>query len=644
MFTEEALQLLEYPVILSQLADLTRTAEGRERALALRPLSDPNRLAALRGNTSCARRIFDAMGAPPIHSLEGMEALRQKLRIGEILSLAELRAVSSFLNHCRLLLRYAQRAESIGPSVAGWGLAVDPLDDAREEIDRCVRGDRVDDAASSELQSIRRKMEKLSAQIRDKLAAMLRAHPDWFQESYSSVRGGRHVLPVKREHRARVKGAALDASQSGVTVFIEPEAVQALHHEYEMMAIAEENEVLRIVATLTAMVASHARTININREAMVDLDYVFACARLGAAMRAGDPTPTARREILLKNARHPLLGAGAVPLSLELGKVKGLIITGPNTGGKTVALKTTGLLTLMALSGLQVPADEAVVPLFSGVYCDIGDGQSISQNLSTFSSHILRIVRILEHADGRSLVLLDELGSGTDPQEGMGIAVSVLEELGRRSCLLVATSHYPEIKRFAGETPGFRNARMTFDRATLSPLYRLEMGEAGESCALYIAQRLGLGEKLLERAWDAAYPGAAREQMRESLKDHPAEARPEEETPVEADMPQEDVEKEKRVPVGARYKLGDGVYVSSMKQRGIVSRERNAKGEIGVRIQEKNYLINEKRIKPFLSASELYPGEDYDLNTVLHTWEERKARRDVAKGKKGASFVVEEET
>ncbi len=644
MFPEESLMLLEYHEILRCLAGHARTHAAQERALSLRPLDDPNRLAALRDSVTCARKIFDAMGSPPVHSMEGMENLSQKLRIGEIMSLADLRSVADFLRHCRLLLRFCERAQPIGPLVAGWGLSVDPLDDVREEIERCIRGDAVDDAASGELKSIRQKKEKCSSQIREKLASLLRSHPNWFQESYSSMRGGRHVLPVKREYRAQVKGSALDQSASGATVFVEPDSVTALQREHDLLAIAEENEVLRILATLTAQVAERSRALSANREAMIELDYVFACARLGADMRGATPSPTAKRELELKNARHPLLGPGAVPLTVSLGGVKGLVITGPNTGGKTVALKTVGLLSLMALSGLQVPADGAVVPMFSGVYCDIGDGQSISQNLSTFSSHVKRIVAILSQADGRSLVLLDELGSGTDPQEGMGLAVAVLEELGRRSCLLVATSHYPEIKHFASTAPGFCNARMTFDRATLSPQYRLEMGEAGESCALYIAKRLGLPEKLLTRAWAVAYPGGEAVGMEAESFAEPQASAPLSLSNMapEEDMPVPDAPKEKKTPAGAQFALGDGVYVTSMSRHGVVCRERNARGEIGVRIQGKNYMINEKRVKPFLSASELYPGEGYDLDIVLNSWDERKAKRDVRKGKPGAVAVIDE--
>lgn len=640
MFSEETLLMLEFPIILEQLADYTRCEDARLRALALHPFQMPNPLALATQKTRSARRIFDAMGKAPISTMEGLTLLQKRIELGEILSLGELSAVGSFLHHCRLLRKYMERAVTIDALVGSYGLSIQPLEELREEIERCIRSDQVLDSASPLLRTLRQKQEGIAAKIKEKLGSLLRAHPQYFQEAYYVQRGARYALSVKKEYRSQIKGTVLDASSSGATVFIEPQSVSALQEQLDYCHIEEENEILRILATLSAQVASYASTITANMQGMAEIDFLFACAQLGASMNGVCANPTAKRALSLEEARHPLLGPQTVPLTVHLGSTRALVITGPNTGGKTVAIKTVGLLTLMALSGLQVPAREATIPLFDGVYCDIGDGQSIAQSLSTFSSHVKRVVGILQNATGKSLVLLDELGAGTDPQEGMGLAVAVLTELGRRSCLLVATSHYPEIKAFAGKTPGFQNGRMTFDPSTLSPRYQLEMGQAGESCALHIAKRLGVPDHILSQAWQAAYPDGHMEDARQFLQE---ETPPDEPIAIEEDMPVVEEPIAKKVPVGAQYQLGDSVFVSSMGRSGIVCQTRNARGEIGVRIQEMNFMVNEKRLKPYIPKEQLYPGEEYDLSIVLNTWDERKAMRDVRKGKKGAQVVVSPE-
>jgi dsDNA-specific endonuclease/ATPase MutS2 len=323
------------------------------------------------------------------------------------------------------------------------------------------------------------------------------------------------------------------------------------------------------------------------------------------------PAP-AQLHLLL--ARHPLLRAPVIPTTVTVGGTyRVLLITGPNTGGKTVALKTAGLLSLMAQSGLHVPAERGVFPLLEGIACDLGDGQSIEQNLSTFSAHVTRWIEMLKGCGDNTLVLLDELGAGTDPVEGMSLAVAMLEAFAAKNCLILATTHYPEIKAFAANTPGFINARMAFDRQTLLPLYRLELGKAGESCALLIAQRLGLPQDILERAYQVGriepLPQAA--EQRVTIP----------EMPEKATAPAEEPEK----PKAAGIEIGDSVHVHQLGRTGIVA-TLPRKGQLEVIIAGKRYTVSEKRISPHLSRKELYPGEDYDLSIVLDTVENRKAR------------------
>jgi dsDNA-specific endonuclease/ATPase MutS2 len=354
-------------------------------------------------------------------------------------------------------------------------------------------------------------------------------------------------------------------------------------------------------------------------------------------MKAIPAKVNTERYIFIDNGRHPLINpTECVPLNFELGKsTLGIVITGPNTGGKTVALKTVGLLQLMAQSGLHIPCEDAELCMNNMVLCDIGDGQSITENLSTFSSHITNIINILSYADKESLILLDELGSGTDPAEGMGIAIAILEELRHKGCLFVATTHYPEVKEYANKTDGLVNARMAFDRESLKPLYRLEIGEAGESCALYIAKRLGLPKHMLDIAYQEAY-------CRENKKVHPSIDRNFLEGATESTdekiKPQviiSHIEKHKETKQtnirSQRFNIGDSVVVYPQKKIGIVFRKADEKGEVGVQIQKKKEFISHKRLQLKAAASELYP-EDYDFSIIFDSVANRKARHKMEKG------------
>ena len=463
-------------------------------------------------------------------------------------------------------------------------------------------------------------------QIKAKLDSLLRNNKLWFSEGFVSIRNGHYTLPVKREYKNLVKGAVIDVSQSGGTYFIEPSAAGKLHEEAAILHIEEENEVRRILYTLTALVEENLQYININIEAMEILDFIFAKAKLSISMKAIPLRVCTERKIEIKAGRHPLLKADTVvPLDFHIGgTTKGVIITGPNTGGKTVALKTIGLLSLMAQCGLHVPAQAGCFTMNNYVLCDIGDGQSISENLSTFSSHLTNIIQILKVAGDQSMVLLDELGSGTDPAEGMGLAIAILEELSGKNCLFVATTHYPEIKEFAKSSPGIINARMAFDRQSLLPLYQLVIGEAGESCALYIAKRLGLPDKMIERASFAAYGKKINIASDVISNEIVYDTQPSK----KVIMPE--VKKAPQTPRSLRLNIGDSVIVYPQKIIGIVYQMANEKGEVGVQIRDKKLLVNHKRLKLHVPASELYP-ENYDFSIIFESVENRKKKHAMAR-------------
>lgn len=568
------------------------TERARERIDALAPILDQERAEAAIEETTEARKVLDSLGTPPSGSTQEVREIAQEAELGSLLGAQQLDQIRQFAVLCMRLSRYLGKCRDIAPGIAGYGAGIQDLSPLQEEIERCIRGGRVDDYASRTLHTVRRHMEQLKDQIRLKLENMLRSSRSIFSESFVSNRNGHYTLPVKKEHKNKVPGTVIDASSTGATVFIEPSAISRLREE---------------------------------------LDFIFAKGKLSVSMKASRPKLNTERRIRLVNGRHPLLPIqNSVPLNIEFGgSIKGVIITGPNTGGKTVAMKTVGLLSVMAQCGLHVPCEEADLAMNAGFFCDIGDGQSISENLSTFSAHMKNVIRILEQTEEESLVLLDELGSGTDPAEGMGLAVAVLEELRGRGCLFMVTTHYPEVKEYGERTEGVINARMAFDRESLRPLYRLELGESGESCAFYIAKRLGMPQRILNRAEKAAYGTVAgKTSKRPPEKTDP---KPQQKAAASRIRPKRtepdtgEKRRQRQTQIGKKFALGDSVMVYPQKKLGIVFAPANDKGEVGVQIQKRKIFVSHRRLRLHVSAEKMYPP-DYDFSILFDTVENRKAR------------------
>ncbi len=568
------------------------TERARERIDALAPILDQERAEAAIEETTEARKVLDSLGTPPSGSTQEVREIAQEAELGSLLGAQQLDQIRQFAVLCMRLSRYLGKCRDIAPGIAGYGAGIQDLSPLQEEIERCIRGGRVDDYASRTLHTVRRHMEQLKDQIRLKLENMLRSSRSIFSESFVSNRNGHYTLPVKKEHKNKVPGTVIDASSTGATVFIEPSAISRLREE---------------------------------------LDFIFAKGKLSVSMKASRPKLNTERRIRLVNGRHPLLPIqNSVPLNIEFGgSIKGVIITGPNTGGKTVAMKTVGLLSVMAQCGLHVPCEEADLAMNAGFFFDIGDGQSISENLSTFSAHMKNVIRILEQTEEESLVLLDELGSGTDPAEGMGLAVAVLEELRGRGCLFMVTTHYPEVKEYGERTEGVINARMAFDRESLRPLYRLELGESGESCAFYIAKRLGMPQRILNRAEKAAYGTVAgKTSKRPPEKTDP---KPQQKAAASRIRPKRtepdtgEKRRQRQTQIGKKFALGDSVMVYPQKKLGIVFAPANDKGEVGVQIQKRKIFVSHRRLRLHVSAEKMYPP-DYDFSILFDTVENRKAR------------------
>ncbi|MCL2840043.1 MAG: DNA mismatch repair protein MutS [Defluviitaleaceae bacterium] len=615
---------LEFDVVLNQLADCAISSAAKARCQAMTPASTITDATRLLNQTTEAKNIIDHVGSPPIASMTDHEKIIGLINADALLTTDNIENVATFLSSCNRMRAYLKRAEVTGTDISLYGNAMIDQSALAEEINRCLHNGQIDDRATPRLHDLRRSIERKGEQIKSKIESLLQKNKQYCVDGFVAVRNGRYTMPVKRDYKNKISGILVEVSNTGGTCFIEPTAVSKLQDELAGLKIEEDNEVRTILYTLTALIYEDLTFIKRNMEAMETLDFVFAKAKLSISMNATQIRLTEDREIRLLEARHPLLRKSEdevppVPLNFALGNgTRGIIVTGPNTGGKTVAIKTVGLLSLMAQSGLHVPADErSSVCIFDAVWCDIGDGQSISQNLSTFSSHMTNIISVLEKTTENSLILFDELGSGTDPAEGMGIATAILEALLTTNCLFTVTTHYPEIKDFATNTQGVINARMAFDKETLMPLYRLEIGEAGESCALHIAERLGLPQQILQRAREITYSGI-------STIEKPAFK----ENTILTVTPL-DVEDEQKIdpvlPRSQRFNIGDSVTVYPKKDIGIVYERANEIGEIGVQIKGEKRLINHKRIKLRVSAEELYPP-DYDFSIIFDSVENRKAR------------------
>lgn len=620
-------KMLEFDKIKEKWSELALTDAAKEKIRAAKFYLSEGELRRELRDTTDARSMIELLGNPPLQNVGEIKEILLAADKGECLTPYQLERVEKILAAVRRLKDYLSRAASSGNQLGFYGENLDALGELKEEISRQIRNGAVDDYASKELSQIRSRIDVCGEKMRQKAEQVMRSNKECMADSFCTMRNGRVCVPVKKEYKFRISGSVIDRSSTGATLFIEPSAVAAYYEELELLKISEENEVCRILYTLTAAVADAACAMNENIAVFEKLDFIFSKGKLSVEMHASEPSVNTERRIVLEDARHPLMDIDvSVPLRFEIGgDIRGIVITGPNTGGKTVAIKTVMLNCMMAQCGLHVTCQKADVCMSSSYLCDIGDGQSLSENLSTFSAHIKNVLEVLSEVNKDSLVIMDELGSGTDPAEGMGIAVAILEELHKSGCLFLVTTHYPEVKDYADRTQGIVNARMTFDKATLMPTYRMVIGEAGESCAFYIADSLGMPADMLKTAVRAAYGEAAVDSY--SFRGSNAAA-----AGQTAVNPAGRISKLKKAPksdvLREKFKRGDSVIVFPDQKIGIVCEPVNEKGVLRVQLPDKKIWINHKRVKLHVAADELYP-DGYDFSIIFETVENRKIRHEM---------------
>lgn len=602
---------------------------GKKRFKKLQLNAKPVVVTTRYNETEEARALLDAKLTMPFMGLSSIDVFMEQLEKGLLLEASSLIDVADFLRSGRMIRRFMEKHESLAPTLTMYARSITEFTEIEDEIYFSIKNGQVADEASKELRRIRRLIAEKESKIEERLSKFLKNKDNQkqIQEFFVSKKNERFTIPIKAAYKNQVAGTIIETSSKGTTVFIEPTAVTKLNDELAMLKVEESTEIYQILATLSGLILENLVPIQLNLETIAEYDMIFARGKYSRLIQGVTPKLNQRGYIHLVNAVHPLIEANAVPLNFTVGEdYRGLIITGPNAGGKTVVLKTVGLLALMTLLGIQLPADEGTeMGLFEGIFVDIGDSQSLENALSTFSSHIQNIADIMQVAPRNSLVLFDEIGSGTEPNEGAALAIAILEEFYQRGNIVVATTHYGEIKRYSELHPDFINAAMAFDQATLTPLYQLLMGESGESNALWIAKKMNLKEHVIQQA-----------QRYMEDKDYSL---------TKASIPKNktmiDSQKERAESVSL-LKKGDRVLLLDYNEKGLVFEDNPLRETVTVFYRNDYHEVVPKRLKLEVLATDLYPP-DYDLSTLFTSYTERKLDHDINRGSKKALKKIHRE-
>ncbi|WP_026889802.1 endonuclease MutS2 [Clostridium beijerinckii] len=567
--------------------------------------------------TSEGRRLIDASYHMPLEGVFDISPLIEKIEKGGVLELSEVITVGDFLRGCRKVKAFVKDKEGYAETLSAYGENITDLKYIEDEINMAIRGTIVDSNATKELKKIRRSIELCEEKIKENIEKFIKnpSNKEYLQEFFVSIRNGRYTVPIKAAYKNHVQGTIVEASSKGTTVFMEPASVSKYTTELITLKAEESVEEYKILATLSELIFQKHQEIKINIEVISEYDMILAKAKYSKEINGIEPKLNDYGYIKIVKGKYPLIKE-CVPLDFEIGnKYRSLIITGPNAGGKTVVLKSVGLLTLATLSGFHISAHENTeIAVFDDVFVDIGDNQSIENALSTFSSHVKNLADILKESSRNSLLLFDEIGSGTEPNEGAALAIAILEEFYHKEGITVASTHYGEIKNFSQNHPDFENAAMEFKRDTLEPLYKLHIGKSGDSNALYISRKMGISDNIIERSRKYIQTKDYNYNLVKESKISKAE--------IEKSETHEYI-----------YRVGDKVLLLDKDASGIVYKEIDRLNNIIVLFNNEFIEVNCKRIKLEISAEELYP-KDYDMSQLFSSYKERKLNRDIERGSK----------
>ncbi|WZL81820.1 endonuclease MutS2 [Vallitaleaceae bacterium 9-2] len=620
------LETLEFYKILENIEGFAIADEAKAIIRKITPTTDYERIEQQMEETTQARNILNASTSIPLLGNNHIEQLLIKVEKNGILQPEELESMYHMMVTTDKMKRFMQEQQFLAPTITAYALSMYEYKEIKEEINRCIYQHRVDDKASPNLGKIRKQKQIVEGRMKTKLETMTSSAKikKYLQDNTVTMKNNRYVLQVKANYKQMIPGTIVEKSTTGSTYFVEPIAISRYQEELQQLVVEEEQEIYQILAYLTALIYEQMVGIKITLETFITYDVIFAKAKYSQSINARSVKLNTDNRIHIVQGRHPLLGHEAVALDFDIGVgYQGLVITGPNTGGKTVALKTVGLFTAMVQSGIHVPVDEgSEFAIYGQILVDIGDGQSIEQSLSTFSAHIQQIIRILKSANPYSLVILDEIGSGTDPVEGEGLAIAILEKLYEQGATILATSHYGQVKTFAKEHVGFINGKMDFDVVSLQPTYQLIMGEAGESNAFVIALRLGMEEQLIQRAHIKTYNKpyqrfeshniSAPKQIVTGIK----AKKPKTIKAIDAKVTEDDNKRlasQENIQIRP-YQQGDQVEIASMHAKGIVYEQENHKQEVTVLVKDKKVTLHRRMLTLKIAAEQLYPeGYDFDI-------------------------------
>lgn len=576
--------------------------------------------------TTEARNILDTGAKMPFMNVSNIDFLIEKVEKGIILTPEELVYVTDFLRGCRRIIEFMSTKEFIAPTLTSYVNSMTELRSLEEEISAAIKNNKVDSHADKELKRVRSFIDTTEVKIKDKLNKFINSNKNYVQEAFISVKNDRYTVPIKATYKNQVNGTIVELSSKGTTAYVEPSVVRKLSEELDGLKAEEAMLEYQILATLTGLINENMHTININIELIAQYDMINARARFSKAIDGVQPKINDYGKIKLINCRHPLLTGDIVPLDFEIGDdYRSLVITGPNAGGKTIVLKTIGLVTLATMSGFHISASsDTEIAIFDNIFVDIGDNQSIENALSTFSSHMKNLSNILPQVNNNTLLLFDEIGSGTEPNEGAALAISLLEEFYHKGCMTVATTHYGEIKRYSEMHSDFMNAAMQFNQETLEPLFKLQIGKSGDSNALWISRKMNIPEDVLNRAENYMIE-----------KDYGLET-----------VDQNKVRKEKLIDETPKdttiYEKGDRVKLLDYDDFGIVYETQDKFSNVQVYYKGDMLEVNKKRLNLELKAKELYP-DDYDLDTLFTDYQTRKWNHDIERGSKKALRKVDKE-
>lgn len=575
-----------------------------------------------------AKNVLSNSNHIPLEGLFNIYPIIEKVEKGMVLDPIELIKVEDFLRGCKKIKQFMGEKNFYAPTLSSYSINITECDFIESEISYSIKVNKVDSNASKELKKIRRNIEVCEEKIKERLNKFLTSSKNkkYIQEFIISKRNDRYVIPIKSSYKNDVDGTVLDSSSKGTTVFIEPNNVSKFSLELISLKSDESIEEYKVLSHLTELVFEKIDKIRLNLEIIGEYDMVFAKAKYSLNNKCVTPAVNNNGYIKIIKGKHPLLKGNVVPLDFQIGEYcRSLIITGPNAGGKTLSLKTVGLLTLIAQCGFDISAEENTeISVFENIFVDIGDNQSIENALSTFSSHIKNIAEIMNSSNKSTLVLFDEIGSGTEPNEGASLAIAILEEFYQMGCITVASTHYGEIKNFAHMHPEFENAGMLFDKETLEPLYKLVIGKSEDSNALFISKKMGIRDKVLNRA--ESYLNDKNYNL----------------YLVKISKIEKQDEVEEKYEVTKDYSMGDKVKLIEEDDYAIVYKGIDKFNNIEVLYKDEFIQVNIKKVKPYLKASDLYP-DGYDVGSLFVSYEDRKMEKDIKRGSKKALKQIQKE-